>query len=153
MVRVCGRPINIVPESLSFDIDTNHWISFPNKKALFPWRGTIPEGWKFKPIPNQNSPKFVCVSGLLAGISTEGTSKRFQVDIMLVTFLGSAPPAHATQSEYSALQSTTPTDFSRSTGEGGAHSATFPHGSWGMQRDRIPWTMGHAMLYNALYNP
>ena len=118
MVRVCGRPINIVPESLSFDIDTNHWISFPNKKALFPWRGTVPEGWKFKPIPNQNSPKFVCVSGLLAGISTEGTSKRFQVDIMLVTFLGSAPPAYATQSEYSALQSTTPTDFSCSTGEG-----------------------------------
>ena len=38
-------------------------------------------------------------------------------------------------------------------GEGHRLQLLFPHGSWGMQRDRIPWTMGHAMLYNALYNP
>ncbi|KAF9783672.1 hypothetical protein BJ322DRAFT_1219350 [Thelephora terrestris] len=30
---------------------------------------------------------------------------------------------------------------------------SFLHGSWTIHRDNSPWVMGHAMLYNALYNP
>ncbi|KAF9785373.1 hypothetical protein BJ322DRAFT_1020909 [Thelephora terrestris] len=30
---------------------------------------------------------------------------------------------------------------------------SFLHGSWTIHRDNSPWVMGHATLYNALYNP
>ena len=30
---------------------------------------------------------------------------------------------------------------------------SFLHGSWTIHRDNAPWVMGHATLYNALYNP
>ena len=100
MVRVCGRPSNAVQETASFDIDANHWISFPNKKTLFPWTGTYPEAWSHKPMPNTNNPKFMSVSGILAGMRTVGGVRRYHVDITLPTFLGPAPPAYVTQSEY-----------------------------------------------------
>jgi len=35
----------------------------------------------------------------------------------------------------------------------GPCNATESHGPWAMQCDRIPWAMGHAMLYNMLHNP
>jgi len=76
-------------------------MGFSNKKVAFPWSGTIPQGWVHKPIPNPNSPKFVSVSGILAGIRTDGNSKRFHTDITMVTFLGPVPATYATQREYS----------------------------------------------------
>jgi len=77
VVRICGRPSNITSESTSFNIDANNWISFVNKKAAFAWSGTILEGWTHKPIPNPNGPRFVSVSGILAGIQPKENSKRF----------------------------------------------------------------------------
>lgn len=67
---------------------------------MFPWSGTIPDGWTHKPIPNPNSSKFVSVSGTFAGVKTVGSSKRFHVDIASVTFLGSAPLASSTPRGY-----------------------------------------------------
>jgi len=97
LVRINGRPGNIVEEARSFDIDGTQWISFPNKKAAFFWSGTIPEGWKHKPMPNPKNPKFVSVTGVLTGMRVAGVSKRFYVDISSVTFLGAAPPAYTTK--------------------------------------------------------
>ena len=78
---------------------------------MFPWSGTIPEGWTHKPIPNPNAPKFVSVSGTFTGMRTVGTSKRFHIDIAMVTFLGPAPPAPVAQGKYSGLRTMTQTDF------------------------------------------
>ena len=100
MVRVCGRPSNIVQETGSFDIDAKHWISFPNTKALFPWSGIIPSNRKHEPIPNPSGPKFVSVSSFFAGIKTEALQRGFTLILTLVTFLGSAPPAYTTKGEY-----------------------------------------------------
>ena len=111
MVKICGRPINIAPETTSFLIDVNQWLGFQNQKVLFPWSGAIPEGWANKPVPNANSPKFVSVTGILASKKFVGTSKRFHVDIVSVTFLGSAPLAFTTQGEYSNASTTPQTDF------------------------------------------
>ena len=103
LVRVTGRPSNIVEETRSFDIDGAQWISFPNQKIAFFWSGTIPEGWKHKPMPNPKNPKFVGVTGILVGLRGVGASKRFHVDISSVTFLSPVPPAHTTKGKYPGL--------------------------------------------------
>lgn len=104
VVKICGRPINIVTETASFDIDANQWIGFHNQKVLFPWSGTIHEGWMNKPVPNPNSPKFVNVTGILAGVQTVGKLKRFHVDIVGVTFLGAVPAGPSSQSKSTHLK-------------------------------------------------
>jgi len=114
VVRVCGRPNNIVPETASFSIDVNQWVGLQNQKALFLWSGTIPEAWAIKPMPNPNSPKFISVTGILAGTRVAGTSKRFHVDISSLTFLGSAPLAYTTQGKHSNSRTTFKTDFPHS---------------------------------------
>ena len=91
VVKVCGRPSNIVAETATFDIDVNQWVGFGNRKAPFPWSGTIPDGWHNKPVPNGNSLKFVSVTGILTGMRSGGASERFHVDITSVTFLGAVP--------------------------------------------------------------
>jgi len=114
VVRVCDRPGNVVPETVPFDIDADQWVGFQNQKVVFPWSGTIPEGWASKPIPNPNGVKFVSVTGVLAGMRFVGTLKGFRVDIASVKFLGPAPPAYTTQGEYPNSRPTTKTDFPHS---------------------------------------
>ena len=99
LVRVSGRPSNIVQETASFDVDAGQWTSFSNRRDLFPFSGFIPEQWTNKPIPNPNNPKFVAVTGILAGTQLVGTLKRFHVDIVSVTFLGPVPPSQGTYSK------------------------------------------------------
>jgi len=114
VVRVCDRPGNVVPETAPFDIDADQRVGFQNQKAVFPWSGTIPEGWASKPIPNPNGVKFVSVTGVVAGMRVVGTLKRFCVDITSVIFLGPAPPADITQGKYPNSRPTTQTDFPHS---------------------------------------
>jgi len=80
MAKIRGRPSNVVPETGSFDIDVSHRISFPNKTAAWKCSGTTLGGWTYKLIQNPNSPKLADISGILAGVRIEGSSKRFHVD-------------------------------------------------------------------------
>lgn len=96
LVRVSGQPSNIAAETSSFDIDAWQWVSFGNQKVPFLWSGTIPSGWTSKPMPNPNFPKFVSINGTLLGMRDAGALKRFHVEILSVTFLGSAPPVQPT---------------------------------------------------------
>ena len=104
VVRVCGRPINIVQEAASFDMDVVQWTGFAKKhQGLFHWSGIIPDGWKTKPIPHPNSSKLVSVIGTLDGVRVAGTSKRFQVEISSVVFLGSALAGSSAQGRFSDI--------------------------------------------------
>jgi hypothetical protein len=116
LVRVTGRPSNIVEGTGSFDINVIQWISFPNQKVPFFWTGRFPQGWKHKPVPNPNNLKFVGVSGILTGIETSGDTKKFHVEIASVTFLGPAPPAYTAKGQYFCFDpsSMNRTDFSSS---------------------------------------
>ena len=75
----------------TFDINVSQWISFPGKKAPFPWTGKYPETWIKKPMPNVNNLKFISVLGILVGTKDVGGVTRYQVDIIGVTFVGSVP--------------------------------------------------------------
>ena len=89
----------MVLETFTFEVDVAQWIIFPAQKAIFPWSGTIPDGWNHKPMPNPGGLKYVHVTGILAGTKGTGTSKRFHTDITSITFLGSAPPGQVAQGE------------------------------------------------------
>ena len=99
-MRVCGRPSNIAVATGSFDINVNQWVSFQSGKVIFPWTGTFLRTWKSRPTLNQNNPKFLWVTGVLDSMRGTGASRRFHVDIMSLTFLGSAPFSHRAQRVY-----------------------------------------------------
>jgi hypothetical protein len=61
-------------------------------------------------MPNPNFPKFVSVNGTLLGMRDAGALKRFHVEILPVTFLGSAPPVQPTPGKSIVNFSPSPTN-------------------------------------------